>query len=70
MPENTDTEITPIAQVVHENPDVQTILNFALYEHEVKDAWLIIDALQGLECLTPEQAWGALSFKIARDFGK
>ena len=64
-----NTTIAPDAQVFHDNPDVQTLLNFALCEREVRDAWLIIDALLGLECLTLEQAWNALSAKIVEDAG-
>jgi hypothetical protein len=68
MPDAPNTPIAPDAQVFHDNPDVQTLLTFALAEREVKDAWLMIDALLGLECLTLEQAWDALSSKIAREF--
>lgn len=70
MPDASNTHIALDAQVFHDNPDVQTILNFALCEREVGDAWLIIDALLGLECLTLEQAWKAISAKIARDLGE
>lgn len=70
MPDETNTPIAPDAQDFHENLHVQTLLTFAFNEREVQSAWLIIDALYGLECLTLNQAWGALSARIVQEFGE
>lgn len=67
MPIGTNTETAPIAQAaLHNDPNVQTILSFAMCE-DIEGAWTLIDALIGLDCLTYEQAWSAISDRIVRD---
>lgn len=66
MPMAPNTPIAPIAQVSHDNPDVETLLTFAMCE-DVVGAWTIIDALVGLDCLTFETAWRAMAARIAKE---
>jgi hypothetical protein len=68
MTDETITPIAPIAQVFHQNPDVQTLLTFAICEREHHDAWLMIDALRSLGLITIEQAWRIMSERMLREF--